>query len=150
MAEQTVGTLTWTGGLSFVAHSASGHEVVTESVARPGHRGPSPIELFLLGIGGCTAIDVVAILEKMREPLRSMQVEVVASRSDTHPKYFTSLEIIYTLRGPGLSREKVERAVQLSNSTYCSAVATLRPDCAVTTRVVLEAEVEQPALLGEP
>jgi putative redox protein len=140
MAEQTTGVLTWLGGTRFEARSGSGHALLTESVARPGHQGPSPIELFLLGIGGCTAIDVAAILEKMREPVTGIAVELRAERAETHPKYFTAVEITYRVMGSGVNREKVERAVGLSHSAYCSAVASLRPDCAVTSAIVIETE----------
>ena len=140
MAEQTTATLSWKGGTRFEARAGSGHDMVTESVACPGHLGPSPIELFLIGVAGCTAIDVAAILEKMREPVTGIEVAAAATRAETHPKYFTAIELVYTVRGAGVSREKVERAVSLSHSTYCSAAATLRSDCAVTTRIVLDDE----------
>jgi putative redox protein len=140
VAEQTTTALTWKGGTRFVARAESGHEVVTESVALPDHLGPSPIELFLIGIAGCTAIDVAAILERMREPVTGIEVAAAAARAETHPKYFTAIELVYTVRGTGVSREKVERAVSLSHSTYCSAAATLRPDCTVTSRIVLDDE----------
>ena len=138
MAEQTTAALTWLGGAKFAARSGSGHTVLTESVATPGHEGASPIELFLLGVGGCTGIDVAAILEKMREPVTGIRVEVVGTRAETHPKFFTAIEITYRVAGNGVSREKVERAVHLSHSTYCSASASLRPDCVVTTKIVIE------------
>jgi putative redox protein len=140
MADTNTATLTWMGEHRFEARSGSGHSVVTESVGRAGHQSASPMELMLVAIAGCTAIDVVAILEKMREPLSGLQVEAVASRATQNPKYFTAIELTYRLRGAGLKREKVERAVQLSHSTYCSAVASLRPDCAVTNRI----EISEP------
>ena len=135
MAVHTSATLTWQGEHRFEARSGSGHAVITESVARTGHQAASPMELMLVAIGGCTAIDVVSILEKMREPLAALRVEIVGARAETNPKYFTSIEITYYIRGAGVSREKVERAVALSHSTYCSAVASLRADCAVTSRI---------------
>jgi putative redox protein len=138
MAEITTANLTWAGGARFAARTGSGHDLVTESVAKPGHQGPSPMELFLVGVAGCTALDVAAILEKMREPVTAIAVAVAGTRAESHPKYFTAIELVYTVRGAGVSREKVERAVSLSHSTFCSASATLRPDCAVTTRIVLE------------
>jgi putative redox protein len=135
MAEHTSATLTWQGEHRFEARSGSGHAVITESVGRAGHLAASPMELLLVAIAGCTAIDVVSILEKMREPAVALQVEIVGTRAEKHPKYFTAIEITYRLRGHGLNREKVERAVELSHSTYCSAVASLRPDCAITNTV---------------
>lgn len=140
MAEKTTATLTWKGGHRFQARTGSGHVVTTESVGRPGHQAASPIEMFLLGVAGCTAIDVVAILEKMREPLVALAVDIAGTRAETHPKYFTAIAITYHLRGHALSLEKVERAVALSHATYCSAIASLRPDCAVTTRIAINEE----------
>ena len=137
MANETTAALEWTGGLQFVARSGSGHEVTLDSPSRPEHRGASPMELFLAAIAGCTAMDVVAILEKMREPLATLAVSIVGERAESHPKYFTAIEIVYKASGTGLNREKLERAVELSHERYCSAVASLRPDCRVTTRIEL-------------
>lgn len=138
MAHAAATRLVWQEGLRFEAHSPSGYTLTLDSVAHEGHRGPSPIELFQMSVAGCTAIDVVAILRKMREPLEGLEVSVVGERNADNPKFFTSLEIVYRARGAGLTREKVERAVELSQSKYCSVSATLRPDCRITTRVELD------------
>ncbi len=135
MAGTTSAKLSWVTGLRFEARPDSGHAITIDSPSRPGHAGPSPMELLLAGVAGCTAMDVVAILEKMREPLAGLEVEVAGERAETNPKRFTSLSLTYRLKGRGLSREKAERAVELSHSTYCSALATLRPDCAVTSAI---------------
>ncbi len=140
MGERTRAVLEWDGDLRFRARSGSGHEVVLDSTSRPDHAGPSPMELFLTGVAGCTAIDVVAILDKMRLPLTALTVEVAGERAATNPKRFTAIELRYRVRGANLPREKVERAVSLSLSTYCSAVASLHPDCRVTTAIDLEAD----------
>jgi len=138
MAESAKTRLVWQEGLRFEAHSPSGYTLTLDSVAHEGHRGPSPIELLLMSVAGCTAIDVVAILRKMREPLEGLEVSISGERRHGNPKYFTSMEIVYHARGSGLSREKVERAVELSHGTYCSASASLRPDCRITTRVEID------------
>lgn len=135
MAETLEAKLTWVEGMRFVASSGSGHEIVTESVSQSGHVGPSPIELFVMGIAGCTAIDVVAILRKMREPLVGLAVTTTATRASDNPKRLTAIEFFYSLRGRALTREKVERAVELSQCTYCSALASLREDCKVSSRI---------------
>lgn len=135
MAEQTKATLRWQGGLRFEAESGSGHKIVADSPSRPEHAGPSPMELVLIGVAGCTAMDVVAILEKMRQPLARLEVEIVGSRAEGHPKYFTAVSLVYHLWGAGLTLEKVQRAVELSHKTYCSALASLRPDCQVASRI---------------
>lgn len=97
------------------------------------------MELFLVGIAGCTAMDVVAILDKMRVPPASLTVTVIGERAPVNPKVYTGIDLHYRLAGPGLTREKVERAIALSLKTYCSAVASLHPDCRVTTHIELEA-----------
>ncbi len=135
MAETTSAKLSWVTGLRFEARSASGHEFTMDSPARPGHAGASPMEVFVAAIAACTAMDVVSILEKMRQPLAGLEVEVAGERAEGHPKRLTSLKITYRLRGAGLAREKAERAVELSQLTYCSALASLRPECAVTSAV---------------
>jgi putative redox protein len=135
MADRLNATLFWESALRFSALPGSGHRITVDSPSRPGHAGPSPMELLLIGVAGCTAMDVVAILEKMREPLAGLDVEVTGERSRSNPKYFTSMSIVYRLRGGGLAREKVQRAVELSHSTYCSALASLRPDCKVTSSI---------------
>ncbi len=138
MAEHTGARLVWQSGLRFSATPDSGHAVVVDSPSRPGHAGPSPVELLMIGVGGCTAMDVVSILEKMRQPLSALEVEVSGERAERHPKYVTAVSITYRVRGHGVEREKVERAVELSHSTYCSALSTLRPDCRVTTTIEIE------------
>ncbi len=125
----------WVEAMRFVGRADSGHDVRFESVACEGHVSPSPIELFLIGIAGCTAIDVVSILRKMREPLSDLAIATSATRAADNPKRITAIELVYTLRGRGLSREKAERAVELSRGTYCSALASLREDCAVSSRI---------------
>jgi putative redox protein len=135
MPEQTHATLTWESGLRFQAHSKSGHVVPMDSPSRPGHTAAGPMELMLIAIAGCTATDVVAILEKMRQPLAGLEVEITGDRAEQCPKRLTAVSMTYRVHGKGLSREKVERAVELSHSTLCSAIASLRPDCPVTTTV---------------
>ena len=135
MAEQTRATLVWQSGLRFTAEPGSGHIVTLDAVARPEHAGPGPMEMVVMGIAGCTAMDVVSILEKMRQPLSGLEVEVVGDRAQYHPKRLKAISITYRVRGQGLSREKVEHAVELSHSTYCSALASLRDDCPITTSI---------------
>jgi len=135
LAEQTRAKLAWQSGLRFTAEPGSGHAVTIDSVGRPGHAGAGPMEVVLMGIAGCTAMDVVAILERMRQPLSGLDVEIIGDRAENHPKRLTAISIAYRVRGRGLEREKVERAVELSHSTYCSALASLRADCKVTASI---------------
>ena len=139
MAERMQAELSWESGLRFRARSGSGHEVVIDAPSRPGHAGASPMELFLIGVAGCTAMDVVAILERMRVPPASLSVEVAGERATVNPKRYTAIDLRYRVTGPGLTHEKVERAIALSLESYCSAAASLHPDCRVTTHIELDA-----------
>lgn len=140
MSEKNSAHLQWVEGMRFVGRSASGHGVVLDSPKEPGHAGASPMEHLLLAVAGCTAMDVVAILTRMREPLTGLQVTVEGERAPGNPKRFVAMELVYTVRGRGLNPEKVQRAVDLSHSTYCSASASLHPECEVKSRIQLVEE----------
>ena len=118
----------WTGeGMSFVARTGSGHLVAMDGAAEGGgnNLAPRPMEMVLLGTGGCTAYDVVLILKRGRHDVRSCEVEVSAERAETDPKVFTRIAMKFIVRGRNLSRETVLRAVHLSHEKYCSATAML-------------------------
>ncbi|WP_210236437.1 OsmC family protein, partial [Mesorhizobium sp. M4B.F.Ca.ET.172.01.1.1] len=109
--------------LGLVGESGSGHKVVLGTARRPdGHTpGPSPMELVLIGTGGCSAYDVVHILEKGREAIEDCVVELDADRAETDPKVFTRIHMHFIVKGHALSHDKVERAIDLSIEKYCSA-----------------------------
>ena len=113
----------WLDGRAFVGESGSGHAVVMDGAPEAGGRdiGVRPMEMLLLGMGGCTAFDVVMILEKGRAKVTALDVELDAERADTEPKVFTRIKLIYKFRGYGLKPETVERAINLSAEKYCSA-----------------------------
>ncbi len=91
--------------------------------------GPGPMDMLLLSVAGCMAVDVQSILEKSRVPLTRLRVSVEGERAPTHPKRFTRLHLTYYLEGPREEDQaKIERAVSLSKETFCSALHTLRPD----------------------
>ena len=121
--------VSWTGpqGMSFVAETGSGHAVVMDGAPDGGGRNlaPRPMEMVLLGTGGCTAYDVVVILRKSGQDVRGCDVSVAAERADTDPKVFTRISFSFTVRGRGLKPNIVERAIQLSHDKYCSASAML-------------------------
>jgi putative redox protein len=121
--------------MRFTAEPGSGHRLTIDSVTRPEHAGPGPMEMLVMGIAGCTAMDVVSILEKMRQSVSGLEVEVVGDRALHHPKRLKAISITYRVRGSGLVRDKVERAVELSQTTYCSVLASLRDDCPITTTI---------------
>lgn len=113
----------WLDGRAFVGESGSGHAVVMDGAPEAGGRnvGVRPMEMLLLGMGGCTAFDVVMILEKAREKVTGLDVELEAERAAEEPKVFTKVKLIYKLRGYGLKPSTVERAINLSAEKYCSA-----------------------------
>ena len=113
----------WLDGRAFVGESGSGHAVVMDGATDAGGRniGVRPMEMLLLGLGGCTAFDVVMILEKSREKITSCEVELEAERATEDPKVFTHVKLIYKLKGKNLKPAAVERAINLSAEKYCSA-----------------------------
>jgi putative redox protein len=127
----------WLGEASFAGVSGSGHTVVMDGSPDHGGRdlGPRPMEMLLLGLGGCSAFDVVLILKRGREPVTDCVVEIEAERAETDPKVFTRIHMRYVVTGTGLARAKVERAVQLSAEKYCSASAILGRTAEITHEV---------------
>ena len=115
--------ITWLNGRTFVAESGSGHAVVLDGAPENGGRnlGVRPMEMMLMGLGGCTAFDVVMILEKAREKVTGCEVALEAERATEDPKVFTKVKLTYTLKGENLKPAAVERAIKLSADKYCSA-----------------------------
>ena len=115
--------VTWINGRAFLGESGSGHAVVMDGAPEAGGRniGVRPMEMMLLGLGGCTAFDVVMILEKSREKITGCEVDMEATRASEDPKVFTDVKMIYTFKGKDLKPASVERAVKLSAEKYCSA-----------------------------
>ena len=120
--------VTWLDGRAFVGESGSGHAVVMDGSPESGGRniGVRPMEMLLLGLGGCTALDVVMILEKGREKGTSCEIERDGERAAEEPKVFTHVKMIYRLKGKNLKPGAVERAIRLSEEKYCSATAMFR------------------------
>lgn len=113
----------WVEDAMFVGESGSGHAVVIDGPPDGGGRnlGMRPMELLLLGMGSCSAYDVVHILKKSRQPVVDCVAELSAERADTVPKVFTKIHIHFIVSGSGLSESSVKRAVELSADKYCSA-----------------------------
>src|SRR5690606_16366921 len=124
----------WVQDMTFLGESGSGHAVVIDGAPEHGGRnlGVRPMEMLLLGLGGCSAFDVVLILRKGREPVTDCVVEIEAERAATDPKVFTRIHMHYIVSGQGLSAAKVERAIRLSAETYCSASAMLAKAATLT------------------
>ena len=125
--------VTWINGRAFLGESGSGHAVVMDGAPEAGGRniGVRPMEMLLLGLGGCTAFDVVMILEKAREKVTGCEIELDAERASEDPKVFTHVKMTFTLTGHGLKPAAVERAIRLSEDKYCSASAMFRHSATV-------------------
>jgi putative redox protein len=117
----------WVQDVMFLGESGSGHSVVMDGAPDSGGRnlGFRPMEMMLLGLGGCSAFDVVMILKRGREKVTDCVVEIDGERATTDPKVFTKITMHYIVTGQGLDRKKVERAVHLSAEKYCSATAIM-------------------------
>ena len=120
--------------MSFVGESGSGHSVVMDGAPEAGGRnlGVRPMEMLLLGLGGCTSFDVVSILQKSRQQLVDCEVEIEAERDDTVPKVFTRIHLHFIVSGRDLDPAKVAKAVDLSADKYCSASRMLEKTAAIT------------------
>lgn len=134
-------TVRWVDGMQFVGESGSGHAIVIDGPPDLGGRdtGMRPMELMLLSLGSCSAVDVVHILRKARQPVADCRVELQSKRADTDPKVFTDIHLHFVLRGQGLSERHVARAVALSAEKYCSASIMLGASVRITHSHEIEA-----------
>ncbi|MBP2291883.1 OsmC family protein [Azospirillum rugosum] len=124
----------WVDGKMFVGESGSGHAVVMDGAPEAGGRnlGIRPMEMLLIGMGGCTSFDVVMILEKGRQAITDCVAEIEAERAETDPKVFTKIHVHFIVTGRGLDAGKVERAIALSAEKYCSASIMLGATATIT------------------
>ena len=124
----------WVDGVSFVGESETGHAVVMDGAPENGGRniGMRPMEMLLIGMGGCTSFDVVAILKKARQPIIDCVAEIQAERADEIPKVFTKIHVHFVVTGNNLNPVQVERAVKLSAEKYCSASIMLSKSVEIT------------------
>ena len=129
----------WVQDVMFVAESGSGHAVVVDGAPEAGGRnlGFRPMEMLLIGLGTCSAFDVMLILKRGREKVTDCIVEVDGERAQTDPKVFTTISLRYLVTGIKLDRNKVERAVALSAEKYCSASAMLGATAKITHEIVI-------------
>lgn len=127
--------VTLCGGMRFVGQADSGHAIVMDTSAANGgsDSGARPSELLLLGLAGCTGMDVISILRKKRQPVTGLEVVVRASHAPDHPKRFTKMAVEYRVSGAGVDPAAVRRAIELSESTYCSVGSTLREPVEITS-----------------
>ena len=116
-------TITWTGKASFRATTGSGHDIQLDGPPDHGgeNQGGRPMEMMLVGLGGCTSFDVMSILQKSRQDVTDCRAEIEAERADTVPSVFTHIHIHFHVTGNNLKEKQVERAIRLSAEHYCSA-----------------------------
>ena len=120
-------SIQWVKDVSFVAESGSGHAVVLDGAPEYGGRniGARPMELLLMGVGGCASFDVVTILKKARQQVTDVRAELSAERADAIPAVFTKIHLHFIVTGKALKESQVKKAVELSAEKYCSASAML-------------------------
>ena len=139
-------TVQWGGpdGMLFIGKTGTGHIAAMDGAPDGGghNLAPRPMEMVLLGTGGCTAYDVVLILKRGRHAVTGCDVTLNAERAETDPKVFTKIHFAFTVTGQGLARPAVERAVKLSHEKYCSASAMLASSAQMTWSVDI---IDQPA-----
>ena len=122
-----------------------GHHVMIDGGAGHGDdRGPTPMSLVAAALAGCTAMDVISILRKERQPVNGLVVRVAGEQSPDHPRRYTRLEVTYEVHGEGLDRRAIERAVALSSERYCSVQATLQDPPQIDQQIEIVAASEGP------
>jgi putative redox protein len=124
----------WVEQVSFLGETESGHAVLMDGAPASGGRnlGPRPMEMLLLGMGGCTSFDVIGILKKSRQAVSDCYVEIDAERAETDPKVFTKIHMHFVVKGKDLKSDVVERAIKLSADKYCSASIMLGKTAALS------------------
>ena len=125
-------TINYAGDEFFIGTPPSGHAHVID-VKGDRHAAPTPLEMLLVSVAGCTAADVQSILEKKRQRVVEYRVEITGTRVDDHPRKFTAFHIHHIVRGSNVSEEAVRHAIELSDTKYCSVAATVRPTAEITT-----------------
>lgn len=130
----TKAQLKWTDGMQFVARAGDSPAIVLDT--HDGGSGPSPMELVLIGVAGCTAMDVIMIMQKKRAHLTDFRVNVSAERAAEHPKRYTNIQIEFVLHGKDIKPKAVEQAILLSETKYCSAMASLNAKVESIYRIV--------------
>ena len=126
LSEDLKATIHYAGDDLFVGITPSGH-ALTLDTNHDRAAAPTPIELLLVALGSCTAVDVIGILQKKREQVKDYKVEVRGERREDYPRSYTRMEVRHIVRGSNISEKSVAQAIELSESKYCSVAATLRP-----------------------
>ncbi len=141
MAEEKIvnAVANWAGGMTFVARANSGHAIVMDATENEGgdDSAPRPMELLLISYAGCTAMDVVAILRKFGVVPDEFRVEITGKRRKTHPRYYKEVTVKYILSGEHIPRDKVERAVELSQNKFCSVTPMFKALAEVNYEIII-------------
>jgi putative redox protein len=129
--------VTWEGGVRLVGENERGNKLVMETGSKYGGSGqyPTPMEMVAMALGGCTGLDVVLMMKKMRVELKRLEIDIETRRRAEPPEYFEEISLTYTMAGDGLTEENATRAVSLSNEKYCSVGAMLREKAKITYAV---------------
>jgi putative redox protein len=131
-SEDSKATIHYAGNELFVGISPSGH-ALTLDTDHDRASAPTPMELLLIALGSCTAVDVISILHKKREAVTDYRVEVRGERRDDHPRSYKRMEVRHLVRGKNISEKSVAQAIELSETKYCSVAATLRPTAEIVS-----------------
>jgi putative redox protein len=137
----TTANITWVEDMQFVGLGETGHAIVMDSSEEVGghNTGARPMEVLLMGVLGCTAMDVISILKKKRQPIKGLKIFATGDRAAEHPKYYTKIHLEYVAYGD-VDLEALERSAQLSEDKYCSAIATVRGKAEITRSCRVEKE----------
>jgi putative redox protein len=139
MAAAKDAKVVWKNGLAFEGIGGSGLTVSLDTIAEEGGgTGFSPMELALVSLAGCTAMDVISILKKKRQDVTGFEVRVHGLRTDDHPRIFTDITLEYVARGHGVDPKAIERAIELSETKYCSVAGMLKKAANITTTFRVE------------
>ena len=125
-------TVKYAGDEFFIGTSPSGHAQAIDTKGDR-HAAPSPVEMLLISVAACTAVDVVSILQKKRQALTDYKAEITGERRDEHPRAFTKMHVHHIVYGRDISEQAVAQAIELSDTKYCSVAATVRPTAEITT-----------------
>lgn len=117
----------YTHGLQFVGEASSGHAIVMDGDPKVGghNTGLRPMELLLLGLGGCTGMDVISIMKKKQQDVTGLEININGQKAENHPKKFTDITIEYIVKGRGISEDALKKSIELSMNKYCSVKATI-------------------------
>jgi len=125
-------TVRYAGDEFFIGTSPSGHAQAIDTKGDR-HAAPTPMEMLLVAVAACTAVDVISILKKKRQDVTDYNVDITGTRADEHPRKYTAFHVHHIVHGRSVSADAVERAIELSDTKYCSVAATVRPTAEITT-----------------